>query len=497
MSTLATNYTDGTTMHGGHAAAHNATNQVLNNLKINNVLDNGAAGDGTTHDAAAINTTIGLGSRILIPDTPAGYYIDNFLNIMSGQIIEGNGYGSLLSLANGTGLHLQNRTNTILRDFRVDGTNLGGNSVYGIYLDQCIDITLDHLWLLNIDGYACFINNNGTAEVGKVRIINCWLSSSGTGGSDCLGGGPNGATGTLSELIITGNYITQGLGITTTDGNAIDIVAQTKTVISNNVVQGNILMGGEKVPHYNVLVSNNSLRPSLNNTFVRIGVLTQSNAGQTVDSSTITIANNVMILGNIFVQGQSGTGNRTRKVIISDNNIGGTKVAAYSPGNNGIDLEYTADMEVRGNTVDGSGVGIYLNDVLGVDVSNNRFLNCTTPIQFGPQGATNLTGHNNVGINPDTTYPFPASISGATAFDRINGNNQIATQAGNITVTLPSTIFLGEEMILDITTGGYNQSWPTNLKLAGGSLAMTGRSILTIRWDGTNWIEKNRSLNVS
>lgn len=70
----------------------------------------------------------------------------------------------------------------------------------------------------------------------------------------------------------------------------------------------------------------------------------------------------------------------------------------------------------------------------------------------------------------------------------------VLTQSGNITVTLPDTFFNGELMTLDITTDGFSQTWPGNLKLAGGALAMTGRSLLTVRWDGTYWCEVSRAL---
>ena len=450
-----------------------------------------------TSDHTMINTGLNAATNAKAVLRAGTYDIQGLINPKDGNLIQGEGYGTLLQLGSDTGktMKLQTLSHVTLRDFRIDGTNIANNNAFGMFVDQCDDVTIDHVWVLNCNGFGIFLSTAGATERGKIRVINSYIT--GQGNADVLGGGPSDATGVLSELIITGNYIAQGVGATPgTYTNAIDIVAQVHTVIEHNETQGGILLGGEKIPHLNVSVSHNIIRPSVSNTYGRIAILCSSNAGESGDSKGITVDHNHITAGHIYFQGQSATTNRTRKVVISNNTIDGLKTDPETEVNWGIDLNYLADVEVHDNIIDGSDRGIYINDVVGIDVSNNRFINCNTPIVFGPQGATGLTGHNNVGINPDVMYA-QGNVTGATTFARVNGQYITAVQTGNITVALTDTIFKGELMTLDITTAGFSQTWPANLKLVGGALAMTGRSLLTVRWDGTNWIEQSRSIAVA
>lgn len=95
--------------------------------------------------------------------------------------------------------------------------------------------------------------------------------------------------------------------------------------------------------------------------------------------------------------------------------------------------------------------------------------------------------------------------SGATpAFDVRNGNYQTATLTANITpvVAAPENNAPGTILILDLIqdgTGSRTFTAPSNVKLAGGAItptatATTGRSLLELIFDGTNWVERGRSL---
>lgn len=505
MGALPTNYSDATVMAAQHQVAHNNTNAQINNRKISNVLDNGAVGDGSTADHGAFNTTIGLSNRVLISDMSAGYLINGLVLPASNQKIEGNGYASFLTLGSGTGksMKLQSISHTILRDFRIEGANIASSNAYGIYVDQCDDITIDHVWVLNCNGFGIFLTQNGGTTHGKIRVINSYLT--GLGNADVLGGGPNDATSTLSQLIITDNFVAQNVGGAGTYYNAIDIVAQNKTVIAHNVTEGNIVLGGEKIPHFVVDISDNIVGQPTGSAQARIAVLCASNAGQSGDSSCINIEDNVInggsAGGQIFVQGQSNTSNRTRKVTIKGNTInsGSTNTELCW----GLDLNYMADVSVEGNIIDGAFRGIFVNDIQGIDISNNRFINCTTPIVIGGTPPTTMTGHNNIGINPDVLYA-QGNVTGATTFDRVNGIHITATLTGNITVTLPSTTFNGEMLTLELIqdgTGSRTVTWPSNFKKAGGTLTLStaaaAKDTISMRWDGTNWVETGRALNVS
>jgi hypothetical protein len=113
-------------------------------------------------------------------------------------------------------------------------------------------------------------------------------------------------------------------------------------------------------------------------------------------------------------------------------------------------------------------------------------------ITLGPQ----FQAKNNLGLNPDILYAV-GNVTGNTTIDRTNGDYQTMTQTGNVTFIFNSGKFKDDELTLDVTTAAHTQTWPGNVKLAGGAYAMTGRSLLTLKWDGTNWIETNRSANVS
>lgn len=492
--------------HGGQTKDITVSSLFENVARSYSVLNHGAVGDGSTDDHSAFNATIALGNRILIPDTPLGYFIGGLVSPASNQNIEGNGYASLLTLGSGTGktMKLQSLSHVTLRDFRIDGTNLATANAYGIFVDQSDDITIDHVWVVNCNGFGIFLNNSGvSSEHGKIRVINSYLT--GNGNADVLGGGSTGATPILSELIITGNFIIQNVNSANTYYNAIDIVAQHKTVIANNVTQGNIILGGEAIPHQLVDVISNVIGQAPGSSMARIAVLTSSLSGQAVDSTSINIIGNQINGGSgggqILVQGQSSTSNRTRKVIIKGNNIiGGTTNIEECWG---IDLNYLANISVEGNIIDGAFRGIYVNDVQTIDISNNTFINCTTPIVIGSTAPTNMTGHNNVGINPDVMYA-QGNVTGITTFDRVNGIHQTATLTGNITITLASTFFNGELLTLELTqdgTGSRTATWPANFKKAGGSLILStaagATDTITMRWDSTNWVEVSRALNVS
>lgn len=111
-------------------------------------------------------------------------------------------------------------------------------------------------------------------------------------------------------------------------------------------------------------------------------------------------------------------------------------------------------------------------------------------------GSSVLSMDNCTDVNPKLSKAL-GSVAGAVTFNRVNGDHQTATQTGDITVTLTAGIVLGDILSLELVTAGHNQAWPGNVKLAGGAYAMTGTSTLTLRWDGTNWVEVSRAAAVA
>lgn len=95
------------------------------------------------------------------------------------------------------------------------------------------------------------------------------------------------------------------------------------------------------------------------------------------------------------------------------------------------------------------------------------------------------------------------NVTGATTFNRINGEIITATLTGNITVTLTAPGFIGQQLVLILSqsAGGNTVTWPATFKKAGGALALSAGAaavdLISMVWDGTNWNEKSRALNLS
>lgn len=144
-----------------------------------------------------------------------------------------------------------------------------------------------------------------------------------------------------------------------------------------------------------------------------------------------------------------------------------------------------SNIKVKDNNVRGNKTGGYLK---------SNFTMASTP---------NLIVRDNLGINPDCLYA-QGNVTGATTFNRANGSHITATLTGSITVTLTAGVNDGDELVLELTQGGsgsYTATFPSNLKKAGGTLtlstAISAVDIIKIRYDGTNWVEVSRSLNIS
>jgi hypothetical protein len=474
---------------------------------VYNVRDYGAVGDSVTDDSTSFNAAIiaantAGGGIVYVP--PATYKIAHTVNVLSNVELQGAGYSTLLNLVSGTSnaiINCDTQAHVLIHNLRIDGstTNLSLSNVFALFINNPNDVTVDGVWVLNANGFAIFIDAFNNTENGKVRVTNCYLT--GLGNADVLGGGPDNNGSTVSELLIDNNYIIQNVNNTGTYYNAIDIVAQNKTVISKNITHGNILLGGENIPHFEVTVANNIINPAPGNPGARISVFT-NDLTKSADSSCINILGNQINGSQIYVQGQTRSSNRTRKVIIKGNNIISNSSSDESGW--GIELTYLADVIVEGNIVDGAYRGIYANDVQGLDVSNNRYINCTTPIVFGGTRPTIMSGHNNVGINPDILYDL-GSISGSQAIDRANGAWQTMTLTGATTFTFNDGFFYGDEMTLIITqdsTGGRIATWsfvgghPTIKFNYGGFTLSTfpnARDVVTFIWTSDGWVEVNRS----
>lgn len=303
----------------------------------------------------------------------AGTYMpSSTVVIPSNCIVQGRGYATKICLPAGIGI-TQNGGNTIIRDLLINADQHIVNDK-ALLINNPHDVTVERCYILNCGGFGIFVTTN-EAYSGKVRIINNRLC--GKGNNDVVGGGPINANSNLIDLIITGNYIRQQISPSHIYQNALDIVSMQSTIIEHNIIEGSLLMGGEKVPHANSDISHNLIRPAIGASDCQVAILAASNAGETDISHDLKIIGNDIQNGQIYAQGQASTGSRTSRVIIDQNTIKGLKNHPDPDHNRAIDLNFMSDVIVDHNIIYGAGCGIYYNNVQNLSLGINRMVDCT------------------------------------------------------------------------------------------------------------------------
>lgn len=145
--------------------------------------------------------------------------------------------------------------------------------------------------------------------------------------------------------------------------------------------------------------------------------------------------------------------------------------------------------------------GDFIRNIL---IVNNDVQGIATPFSFTGAGTIQgISVKNNIGINPDLFYS-QGNITGAISFAVVNGSKIKATLTGSITVTLSNGAYPGDLLELTLiqdSSGSRTVSWPGNFKKAGGSLVLSTAAgsvdVVNMMWDGSNWNELSRALNVS
>lgn len=136
----------------------------------------------------------------------------------------------------------------------------------------------------------------------------------------------------------------------------------------------------------------------------------------------------------------------------------------------------------------------------GWQVTGNSFQGSGTHAPQWAGATSNSVCSNNLGLNPDAPFSLGTGVSGAVTVSRTNGRYQFGTLTGNVTFTVSAGQVVGDELVLALTqdaTGGRTVTWPSNVKLAGGSMTLSSASTtdqVTFCWDGSNWREKARAL---
>lgn len=414
---------------------------------------------------------------LYIHDTPAsGLGIDNLDRVLIDHIITKNCGTSPTPLGQGS--------NGI-------GLGIGGNTNESFIVTNCITENTAN------SGYlAEFLDSTTGSQAMYVFNNNISINDS-TGFS--LSGSPN--------TTVVGNqvYAPTNIGI-----RAIDFVTHYTT---NSIIKGNIVINATS---YGIYTDSNSTDFVIEGNTVKggtvEGILSRGRKGR-LDNNTVT--------GNgkhgIFLGGGPG-GPAITDVIISNNTVYNNSIVTANA--DGIRLDggsvSFSDVSILGNRCfDDQGTqtqryGIILSGGTGhsnVKVKDNNARNNKTgsflKSSFTMASPSTLTVRDNIGVNPDCIYA-QGNVTGATTFNRVNGSHITATLTGNITVTLTAGVNEGDTLVLELTqdgTGSRIVTWPGNFKKAGGALVLSvgaaAVDIIKMQWDGTNWIEISRSLNIS
>jgi Pectate lyase superfamily protein len=145
----------------------------------------------------------------------------------------------------------------------------------------------------------------------------------------------------------------------------------------------------------------------------------------------------------------------------------------------------------------------------GVKMYNNHFYGILNELDlYNPIAHYNNWTNRTLAPGADQlveAIPYAkGNITGAITFNIQNGAVQTATFTGNVTATLSGGHYVGQTMERRFTmgsSGSYTYTKASNEKLAGGnftpSASVGSIDILIQEWDGTDWVERRRTMGVS
>lgn len=431
--------------------------------------------------------------------------------------------GARVTLAQGKGIVFGfGITNVMVEGLITDASNHVVNDK-SYQLDATGDVWIYRCQLLNCKGFGIFTSTSGTNTAARLHIYKCRIT--GLGNNDLIGGGPLNSTGaTVMEVIAEGNFVSQD----SSQGNhykfAFDMVGAYRLNFVNNTVEGGMIFGSEQSPHHHSIIQGNVIRNPNGVACAEVGFLVGS--GMANPGTTVTIANNTIENGyiiasssnvsplftNVIITGNNidatGTSQGIGEAGIRTNNVEGVVISNNIVSNStshGIWLVNTTRVVVSGNVVRGSTLGGIKEDTgSGYNLITTNHLFGNTSANLAYLGTTS-SAFNNGNVNPVVTYSPGTITTSPVTFRRSNGNVTQATLGiGNLDVVIASGDVKGDTLTLILIqdgSGNRTVNWPSNFKKAGGSLVLsTGAGqvdSITMVWDGTNWREISRALNMS
>lgn len=448
-------------------------------------------------------------------------------------------------------------TGFVCSDLELDGSNMP-TSPYSIGRKGIDSHNLRHCVFRNLYIHNCPASGLGVDNLDRCLIDHCIIVMCGTSGqaqgSNGVGIGTGGmpsesfiVTNCITESTANSAYLCEELDSTTTnrhyifannisygDFKGFSISGASDVIIANNQVYNSqddgiraIVFSGHTATRVSIL--GNEVDGSVSEgIYIDTGVTDCKVEGNRVLNGTIEgmviRGSRTLVRGNhIRANGKTGIflgaaagGSAISHVDISNNmvynnaaitaNTDGIRVDATSAALSDITICGNHSFDDQGTPTQRYGIIVTGNSALtNLSIRQNETVSNKTAGLFNNAAGTivGLSIRDNYGINPALLYA-QGNVTGATTFNRANGEHITATLTGSITVTLTAGVSAGDTLTLELTqdgTGSRTATWPSNFKKAGGTLTLsTGAAavdIISMRYDGTNWVETSRALNVS
>jgi len=461
----------------------------LYNLKIYNVLNYGAVGDGATDDTTAIQNTIDAAKDgvVIIPNNT--YFVTS-LSLNYSTILQGTGWGDY---GGGTILHSHSalpiiKINNVsgqswsygatLRDFQILGNSQADDASLrqtGILIDTEGDILIERVYIKYCGDYAIRLGND--YHVSKVNIFACRFQLNTKGGIY----GRTVSSKQVNAISILNNEISNNYS------HGIDLVG-TNVKIRDNIIQGNdgcgIFMsaadlGDVTCNSYNTVIEGNYIEENkggniymeywydngiqfhvktrINNNFLYLNTSTITKEGVTAHITTTDASGAVETYGfrNFFL----GNGNEF------------TGTAPCFDGNDVLD--YTALIEVTRQY--GSLATYYTNiDNATISIEGVSF---APPINIGHVPVTGITADQ---LHSATQLTMTSPINITTNPQIVAGyQGQLINIIGNSDINT-LTLETGNGLSLDVSKG---------------PMVLTNNDVITLMYRVNTWIEISRSTN--
>jgi parallel beta-helix repeat protein len=332
------------------------------------------------------------------------YNLAATINLKSNVILEGQGVGTILKPVSGTSIitayssggaiTCQTISQAAVMSLRIDGTNFQHDSA-AVHIDNCSDIKVGNCRIDNINGFGVFttagLTGSASGTTQRVTIFNNYIY--GYGLNDLIGGGAYTTTATVTDVKAYANELIQDCTVNGY-GNAIDMIGTTRMTITGNDSTGSINMGTEHGNHSYMVISGNTIKPAINLSSSNGRIQVTASSLSTANSDTITISNNtLMSVGSIGVKGISTM--YLQNVAITGNVLKGNTTQS------GIQLWFTQQATVTGNTVDGAYSCVQILSSTNAHISGNSFNNANYGVNEDSSTASIVIGdnhYNNIAI---------------------------------------------------------------------------------------------------